>query len=50
MRSLTKCKRCGWQWFRREPVPPRRCPNPECRSMLWDKKPQRTTKSRRARP
>lgn len=37
-----ECQMCNWAWVPRRkcrgPVkPPRRCPNPECRSVRWDR-------------
>ncbi len=31
-----ECKRCGWKWTPRT-SDVRTCPNPECRSVYWDK-------------
>lgn len=30
------CLRCGWKWNPRI-THPRICPNPECRSIYWDR-------------
>lgn len=36
--QIRTCAQCGWEWKKRnEAAEPKRCPNPECRSMLWSK-------------
>jgi len=40
-----KCKRCGWEWYRRKPVKPVTCPNPHCRTAYWDEERQNGSKA-----
>jgi hypothetical protein len=37
LRNLHECQQCGWKWISRKAQPPRRCNNPDCRSMRWNR-------------
>lgn len=35
---IARCRKCGHEWLRRAgEVRPARCPNPECRTLCWDR-------------
>ena len=38
-----QCQVCGYTWTTRDEEPPRRCPNHDCRSTLWDREPVQWT-------
>lgn len=30
------CKKCKYKWFERSTMPPKRCPNHDCRTLHWN--------------
>ncbi len=44
-----RCERCNYEWFSRQPDPPKVCPNKKCKSPYWDKPRKTVTESEEQR-
>ena len=33
------CRACGHKWYPKSPNPPKRCANPLCRTLCWEREP-----------